>query len=77
VLEMMRKGCAVVATDHRLEAFNELKRRLSEAPILGVPQDQGRYMLQTDASNFAAGCILAQVQEGKERVLEYASRTFN
>jgi len=77
LLEMMRKGCAVVVTDHRLEAFNELKRRLSEAPILGVPQDQGRYILQTDASNFAAGCILAQVQEGKERVLEYASRTFN
>jgi len=45
LLEMMRKGCAVVATDHRLEAFNELKWRLSAAPILGVPQDQGRYIL--------------------------------
>ena len=33
------------------EAFQELKDRLSSPPILGYPQNQGEYILDTDASD--------------------------
>ena len=56
------------------QAFEELKRRLVSAPILAMPQDEGEYRLDTDASNEAIGAVLSQVQEGQERVVAYGSR---
>ncbi|XP_076748173.1 uncharacterized protein LOC143421991 [Maylandia zebra] len=55
-------------------AFQELKRRLTAAPVLGYPLDQGDFFLDTDASNCGIGAILSQVQGGEERVLAYGSR---
>ena len=56
------------------ESFDELKRRLISSPILAMPQDEGHYKLDTDASNEAIGAVLSQVQDGQERVVAYASR---
>ena len=58
-------------------AFDELKRRLTSAPILAMPQDDGMYILDTDASAEAIGGVLHQIQEGKERVIAYQSRTLS
>jgi len=55
-------------------AFVELKNRLISAPILAMPQDEGSYRLDTDASNDSIGAVLSQVQESQERVIAYASR---
>ena len=59
------------------EAFEELKNRLTSAPILAMPQDDQPYRLDTDASNDAIGAVLSQVQDGQERVVAYASRLLN
>ena len=60
---------------HRCEvAFEELKRRLIQSPILGMPRDEGEFRLDTDASNDAIGAVLSQVQDGEEKVIAYASR---
>ena len=56
------------------EAFDELKRRLISSPILAMPQDEGQYRLDTDASNESIGAVLSQVQDGQEYVVAYASR---
>jgi len=56
------------------EAFDELKFRLTSSPILAMPQDEGEYRLDTDASNDAIGAVISQVQDGQERVIAYASR---
>jgi transposase InsO family protein len=55
-------------------AFSELKRRLVSSPILAMPSDEGEYRLDTDASNYAIGSVLSQVQNGEEKVIAYASR---
>ncbi|KAI5179217.1 hypothetical protein PAEPH01_2605, partial [Pancytospora epiphaga] len=41
-------------------------------PIFGQP-----FIVETDASEQAIGAVLKQVQEGKERILRYASRTYH
>jgi len=39
--------------------------------------DESGYVVDTDASNSGASAVLQQWQDGKLRVIEYASRTFN
>lgn len=59
-------------------AFQELKNRLISAPILAFPQADGsEFILDTDASNYAIGAVVSQVQDGKERVISYGSRTLD
>jgi hypothetical protein len=62
-------------------AFNKLKVALMSAPIVGNPNREGRFILQTDASTgteLAAGSmevVLQREQKDKtERVVAYASR---
>ena len=55
-------------------AFEELKNRLITAPILAYPDFSLPFLIFTDASNFAVGAILSQIQNGKEVVIAYASK---
>jgi hypothetical protein len=56
-------------------AFNELKHKLTTAPVLGMPADEGQYIVDTDASDVGLGAVLSQVQDGVERPIAFASRT--
>jgi RNase H-like domain found in reverse transcriptase/Reverse transcriptase (RNA-dependent DNA polymerase) len=58
-------------------AFNELKRCLTTAPILASPLSDGEYKLETDASCKNLGAILYQKQDGLWRVISYASRVLS
>ena len=58
-------------------AFEKLKEALTTSPILAMPSDEGRYILDTDASDTSIGAVLSQVQNGEERVIACASRTYN
>ena len=55
-------------------AFQTLKERLTEAPILASPADEGAYVLDTDASQIGLGAVLQQRQGDELRVIAYASR---
>ena len=56
-------------------AFNTLKACLLQAPILGFPNEEGRFILDTDASLFAVGGVLNQLQDDWEVVIAYASQS--
>ena len=58
-------------------AFQELKQRMVEAPILTYPDPSRPYILDTDASNEAAGGVLSQEVDGEEKVVAYFSKTFS
>src|SRR5258708_38744722 len=44
------------------EAFDALKRAVTSAPVLTFPSQSGHFHLECDASNFATGAVLSQVQ---------------
>ena len=52
------------------KAFQELKRRLTSAPIMIVPEQGQRYMVYCDASKDGLGCVFMQ----SRRVVAYGSR---
>ena len=57
------------------QAFETLRRRLTEAPILAYPRFDTPFVLQTDASDYCLGAVLSQTQDGAERVISYGSRS--
>ena len=60
--------------DVQQETFEHLKHCLVTAPVLSLPRDEGRYALDSDASDEAPGLVLQQEQDGMLKVIAYASR---
>ena len=75
--EMLRKGAKVEATERRLKAFQDLKSFLTSAPLLAMPRDQGEWLVDVDASGKSLGAVCSQWQDGRYRVVEFASRTLS
>ena len=63
------KGVKFEWTDLCEKAFQELKRRLTLAHILIVPEQGQRYTVYCDASKHGVGCVLMQ----SRRVVSYGS----
>ena len=57
------------------EAFNTIKKLLTEEPLLQYPDFTKPFVLTTDASNEALGAVLSQVPMGQDLPVAYASRT--
>ena len=75
LVALTRKGIAFAWTDRQQVAFDTLKSCLLNAPILGFPTEDGRFILDMDASLYAVGGVLNQLQEDREVVIVYASRS--
>ena len=74
-MSLTRKGAPFVWTDQQQTAFDALKACLLSAPILGFPTEEGRFVLDTDASLFAVGGVLNQIHNEEEVVIAYANRS--
>ena len=55
------------------QAFEQLKYCLTSSPILAFLSTKEPFILYTDSSQFAIGAVPAQVQNGLEPVICYAS----
>nr|GEV10496.1 reverse transcriptase domain-containing protein [Tanacetum cinerariifolium] len=58
-----------------VEAFQTLKRKLTEAPILIAPYWDMPFELMCDASDFSIGAVLGQRQDKHFRPIHYVSKT--
>ena len=54
--------------------FEEIKSRLQNPPILQLPDGKGRFHLYSDTSKYATGSALYQIQNGKPKLIAYASK---
>ena len=57
------------------DSFDCLKNCLISAPILALPDWSQPFLLDTDASDTGIEGVLSQVQDGRECVIAYASRS--
>nr|GEY40277.1 hypothetical protein [Tanacetum cinerariifolium] len=58
-----------------VDAFNTLKKKLTEAPIVVVPDWNLPFELMCDASDFAIGAVLGQRKTKHFQPIHYASKT--
>ena len=73
-----KKHSKVHWTERCQESFDSLKKICSESPVLAYADYTKPFLLHTDASTMGLGAVLYQKQEdGKEKVIAYASRTLN
>ena len=67
---LTRKDQPFTWTDKCEESFQELKRRLTSAPILVIPDVGKPFEVYYDASHLELGCVLMQ----EKKAVAYASR---
>jgi transposase InsO family protein len=70
-----RKNVAFTWTNTENTAFLNLKKALISAPCLSFPNFDLDFVLDTDASKYAIGAVLAQLVHGREVVIAYFSKT--
>ena len=51
-------------TDVHTAAFEKLRQQVINAPVMTFAQPHGDWILDTDASDYAIGAVLSQMQEG-------------
>ena len=73
--KLLQKNAIFVWNPEQQEAYEELKKKILTKPIVGYPDFQLPFRLYTDASNLGLGAVLAQIQDGRERIICCASRT--
>src|SRR5262249_24515067 len=71
--KLTKKDSKFVWSEDCERSFQELKARLTTAPVLTLPDGISRFVVYTDASKLGLGCVL--MQNGK--VIAYASRQLN
>lgn len=71
MVQPTRKGSPFNWSKDCEKAFDQLKQCLVTASVLAFSQDEGLYVLDTDASGFGIDAVLSQVQAGDEKVVSY------
>nr|GEW20366.1 reverse transcriptase domain-containing protein [Tanacetum cinerariifolium] len=72
---LLEKETPFVFSKECIEAFNTLKRKLTEASILVVPNWNLPFELMCDASDYAIGAVLGQRKSKHFPPIHYASKT--
>ncbi|GJS52778.1 reverse transcriptase domain-containing protein [Tanacetum coccineum] len=72
---LLEKDTSFFFSKECIEAFQTLKKKLTEAPILITPDWDLPFELMCDASDYAIGAVLGQRKEKHFRPIHYASKT--
>ena len=74
IYDLTRKGRPFIWQQEQQTAFEEIKSRLQKPPILHLPDGKGRFHLYSDTSKYVTGSALYQIQNGKPKLIAYASK---
>nr|GEU32922.1 reverse transcriptase domain-containing protein [Tanacetum cinerariifolium] len=74
---LLEKNTPFIFSEDCIKAFQTLKKRLTEAPILIAPNWDLPFDLMCDASEFFIGAVLGQRHEKHFKPIHYASKTMN
>nr|GEW60549.1 reverse transcriptase domain-containing protein [Tanacetum cinerariifolium] len=72
---LLEKETPFIFSKECIESFNTLKKKLTEAPILVVPDWNLPFELMCDASDYAIGAVLGQHKLKHFQPIHYASKT--
>ena len=72
--DLTRKGRPFNWGKEQQDLFEEIKCRLIKLPVLHMPNKTGRFHLYLDTNKFATGSGLYQIQNGKPKLIAYASK---
>nr|GFA40881.1 reverse transcriptase domain-containing protein [Tanacetum cinerariifolium] len=75
ITHLLEKNTPYIFSEDCIKAFQMLKKKLTEAPILIAPNWDLPFELMCNASDFAIGAVLGQRHEKHFRPIHYASKT--
>ena len=75
IYDLTKKGRPFIWQEEQQQAFDAIKEKMINPPILYLPKPGGRFILYCDSSRTHTGSSLWQVQEGKPRLIGYASKS--
>ena len=74
IYHLTKKGVPFHWGELQQEAFDQIKKDLTEAPVLAMPNNKGHMVLVSDTSKIACGSALYQEQKGRYRLIAYFSK---
>ena len=72
--DLTMKGKPFIWGKEQHDAFEEIKCRLIRPQVLCMPNTTSRFHLYSDTSKFTTGSVLYQIQNGKPKLIAYASK---
>ena len=74
IYQLTKKGRPFIWGDKQKKAFDEIKSRLLKPSELSMPDERGRFLFCSDTSKYTTGSALYQVQNGRPKLIAYASK---
>lgn len=71
---LLKKNIPYSWGEEEQKAFDTLKKALTTAPVLRLPDPTQPFILHTDASNYAIGAVISQEDQEGERPIAFTSR---
>ena len=76
--ELLKKERKFEWTDECQQAFDTMKRKFTEEPVLGMPDHNKPFQIECDASKYASGAVLTQLDtNGDRHPCAFISKTFS
>ena len=74
IYHLTKKGVPFHWGELQQKAFEQIKKDLTEAPVLAMPNSEGHMVLVSDTSKIACGSALYQEQKGRYGLIAYFSK---
>ena len=76
--DLLKKDNKFKWTSDCQKAFDKLKKRFTEEPVLMMPDHTRPFQIETDASKYATGAVLTQLDSnGDQHPISFISKTLS